>query len=174
MWRPIFVLLPLVLGCGSGGKGIPLVEPGSGRSQAEANLKSENYCRDKGAYKRKQNYVRCGVVGFEVGERWVVVDYDKDDQVERVRRMEHYPDHKEATKRFNTLVELNNQRFGSQSEEARERLLALGETPGGAVLWMTWMTPSGNLVGLYLVKPDDEKSPRIVEVSRTATKATEK
>ncbi len=140
---------------------------GQSRAQAENALKGNHYCRLEPREQSKQSYVRCGVKGYELGESWVVVDYDELGSVTRVTRMEHFEDGDKATERWNALAQERGQSLGAESAQARSRLAALGEAPEGAVLWKAWQgTGLDELVGLYLVRPSDPKDPQVVEVLR--------
>ncbi len=167
MRLPITALLAvLLLGCSTPSTlRIPLAL-GQARGQAEASLEKQKYCRD-GSRKQSQSYVRCHIKGLEMGESWIVVDYDKEQEVVRVQRMERFPSHKAATKRWNELVAKRAEEFGEESPEAREAMAKLSEAPAGAVLWKVWRRDSEHLNAIYLVKPLADDDPNVVEVLRS-------
>jgi hypothetical protein len=161
-------LLPLVmLGCGARGDLRFPVSLGKGRSAAESTLEKQKFCRHEPRQMQSQSYVRCRTKGFAVGEAWLVVDYSEEQKVVRVRRMEHYPTHAAATKRWNALVAERSEELGAESEAARDVMASMGEAPVGAVVWKVWRKgSSGHILGLYLVKPDEADDPNVVEVLR--------
>lgn len=160
-------LMVLLASCG-GGSNLRLgVVPGQSRAVAEDDLRSTKYCRHEAREKRTQSYVRCGVKGLELGESWIVIDYSPSGSVARVRRMEHYSDHKSATKRWSALIGERRAQLGEESQEARSRLADHGEAPLGAVAWKAWFSKGlDQVIGVYLVKPDDPREPQVVEVVR--------
>lgn len=161
--RVVLLLTTVLLGCASNSSlRIPLT-PGQGRGLAEASLEKHNYCRD-GSRKQSQSYLRCHTKGLEIGESWFVVDYDKEQGVTRVQRMERFPTHEDATKRWNSLVAERSEELGEESPEAREAIAILDEAPAGAVLWKVWRHTTGDLNGIYLVKPKTEIDPNVIEV----------
>ncbi len=164
----VFSLLPLlVLGCGVGADLRFPVSLGKPRSVTETTLEKQKYCRHEARQMQSQSYVRCKTKGFAVGESWLVIDYSEEQLVVRVRRMEHYPTHEEATKRWNALAAERSKELGAESEEARDMMANMGEGPIGAVVWKVWRKgKSGNLLGLYLVKPEEADDPNVVEVLR--------
>ena len=164
----IFSLLPLVLmACGAGADLRFPVALGKTRSATEGTLENQQFCRHEPRQMQSQSYVRCKTKGFKVGESWLVVDYSEGQTVLRVRRMEHYPTHEAATKRWSALVAERSEELGVASEEARDVMAEFGEAPLGAVVWKVWRKgEAGHLLGLYLVKPDEQDDPNVVEVLR--------
>jgi len=162
--RVVLLLAAVTLECASNSSlRIPL-SLGQNRGQVEAALENQNYCRD-GSRKQSQSYLRCHVKGLELGESWFVIDYDKEQDVMRVRRMERFPTHQDATKRWNSLVAERSEELGEESPEAREAIAILDQAPAGAVLWKVWRrVGSGVLNAIYLVKPRTEMDPNVVEV----------
>lgn len=157
----------LGIGCGGAATKELRVVPGHNRSQAESALRKSNYCRGDAATHKLQRYGRCGVKGFETGESWVAVDYNKQGEVVRARRMERFGSHREAVDRWSNLWEAKKEKLGKSSAQARTELGSMGETPEGAVTWKVWFSSNeSHLIGLYLVKPSDPNSPQVIEVVR--------
>jgi hypothetical protein len=168
IWHAILSLLPVVLlGCGAGGDLRFPVSLGKSRSATEGALEKQKFCRHEPREMQSQSYVHCKTKGFKVGESWLVVDYSEEQSVRRVRRMEHYPTHEEATKRWSALVNERSEELGAESAEARDAMARFGEAPVGAVAWKVWRKGSaGHILGLYLVKPEESDDPNVVEVLR--------
>lgn len=166
--KALVASLVILVACGGTQRNLELpVRPGQTRELAEETLRSSNYCRLESVEKLQQSYVRCGIKGFEPGESWVVLDYDKTGPIKRVRRMEHFDSHKQATKRWSELEAARSKVFGAEDTEARGILASAGEAPVGARVWRVWASADGTRVrGLYLVKTEDPKAPRVVEVIR--------
>lgn len=141
--------------------------PGQDRSLAESELRKQHYCRGNEATRKEQLYRRCDVKGYETGESWVVVDFNRRGTVVQVRRLERFANHAEAVKRWNVLFEVRESELGEPAKEARTKLAELGDPPEGAVSWYVWYSPKRkHLIGLYLVKPSDPNDPQIVELVR--------
>ncbi len=156
-------------GCRSGSTLEFPLKLGTQREDAEELLVGKKLCRRESAELAKQSYVRCKTKGFTIGDSWLVVDYDRSGRVVRALRLEHYPKQSQATKRWNALVEARRETLGGESQDAREQLASLGEAPAGAVVWKAWRQgPAGHLLGVYLVKPEEEGKPNVVEVLRPA------
>jgi len=156
-----------LIGCGGAARLAVPVPLEQDRVGAEASLTKQKFCRHETREQRIQSYVRCHSKGLEIGESWIVVDYDKADRVAKVQRMELYPTHEEATKRWNALVEERAKERGAESEQARAAMATLGEAPMGAVVWKVWRVSGSNqLDAIYLVKPTSKGAPNVVEIVR--------
>ena len=171
-YRYVFATLisMLLVGCGAGTDLRFPASLGKSRDVTEASLEQRKYCRHEPRRMQSQSYVRCKTKGFSLGESWLVVDYNDSQDVVRVRRMEHYATHEEATKRWNALVAERSEELGAESQEGRDIMAQLGEAPAGSVAWKVWRRgDAGNLSAIYLVKPDAADDPNVVEVLRRDT-----
>ncbi len=161
------VALSISAGCATGSTARFPLALGGERGVAEAALERQKLCRHEPKELQSQSYVRCKSKGFTIGESWLVVDYGRSDRVMRVRRLEHFPSHEGATKRWNELVGQRGEELGEESQAARDMLADLGEAPQGAVVWKAWQkSDTGYLHGIYLVKPEADDAPNVVEVLR--------
>lgn len=155
-------------GCAGSARHAPLsVAPGSDRAGVVSGLRGHDYCRPEGPERATETFVRCDRPGLAIGESWVVAEYDTDDRLVRMRRLERQPDQKTATERWNHLVEERTRALGPTSPDAKARLSELGETPDGATSWAAWYDEQGRVViGVYLVRPPAERDPNVVELIR--------
>ena len=157
----------LLIGCGAGADLRIPVSLGTSRDATEASLEKKKFCRHEPRRMQSQSYVRCKTKGFSIGESWLVLDYNEAQEVVRVRRLEHYSTHEEATERWHALVAERSEELGAESQEARDIMAKLGEAPAGAVVWKVWRRgDSGHLSAIYLVKPEAADDPNVVEILR--------
>jgi hypothetical protein len=137
---------------------------GADRERVASELRDLAYCREREPPQRQQRYARCAHPGLELGQSWVLVEFDRDGVWQAARRLERYATGNEALRRWNELTALRRVQSGDDSQDARRYVVGAGRLPEGATAWLSWYVQGGRAVAsVYLMRDAPPGRPNVIE-----------